>query len=188
MSLIQPDSKPEPAPDVPTGTIHDILRNDRRRAVMETLSRSGGPITVRSLAERIVADESNQTLPPAKHRKSVYNSLNQTHLPKLDHEGVIDYDTDRKLVIPREQARDVGRYLEVTTPYGGSWSTYYRTLATAFLMLVLLSLLEVPLVGSIDPLLWTVLGLCAVTVSTIYQLWRLRWLYLPAILSRNADQ
>ncbi|HKL29697.1 MAG TPA: hypothetical protein VJ898_10580 [Natrialbaceae archaeon] len=161
--------------------IHDVLRNDRRRSVIRALSTSVGTIELRTLASRIAEEETGASPPPKNARKSVYNSLHQTHLPKLDREGIIQYDRDRKVVSLREEAKDVRRYMEVTTPYGGSWATYYRTLATVSLFLVLLSLLDVPVLEALDPILLTSIGLGVVAVSTAYQLWRLRWLYLRTL-------
>lgn len=161
--------------------IHDILRNHRRRSVIRALSTSVGTIELRTLASRIAEDETGTSPPPKNARKSVYNSLHQTHLPKLDREGIVQYDRDRKVVSLRDEARDVRRYMEVTTPFGGSWATYYRTLATASLFLVLLSLLEAPFVAVLDPILLTSICLGVVAVSTAYQLWRLRWLYFQSL-------
>ncbi|MEF8773057.1 DUF7344 domain-containing protein, partial [Halodesulfurarchaeum sp.] len=58
--------------------IHDILRNDRRRRVLEHLQESVGSVTLRELAETIAANEANQSPPPRALRESVYNSLHQT--------------------------------------------------------------------------------------------------------------
>lgn len=161
--------------------IHDVLRNDRRRSVIRALSTSVGHIDLRTLASRIAEEETGTVPPPKKARKSVYNSLHQTHLPKLDREGIVKYDRDRKVISLHDEARDVKRYMDVTTPYGGSWSTYYRPLATTSLFLVLLSLLDVPVVGAVDPILLTSVALGLVAASTAYQLWRLRWLYLRSL-------
>jgi hypothetical protein len=178
MSLARSDSTGE----LGETDVFEILQNDRRRAVLQVLSTSAGQTDLRTLSRRIAEQETGESPPPKNIRKSVYNSLHQTHLPKLEREGIVDYDTVQKVVELQDDAPYLDRYLQITTPYGGSWSTYYRTIATLGFLLILLSMLEVPVVGLVDPILWTALGLGLVAVSTTYQLWRLRWLYLKRIL------
>ncbi|MEM4782055.1 MAG: hypothetical protein QXG03_10925 [Halalkalicoccus sp.] len=93
------------------GEIHDVLRNDRRRAVIEFLSEHDGHATIRELSERIAAVESGEDPPPRNVRQSVYVSLHQTHLPKLEGLGIVAYDTDSKDVELREQATRVRAYM-----------------------------------------------------------------------------
>ncbi|MFT4931506.1 MAG: hypothetical protein ACI91T_001383 [Natronomonas sp.] len=178
MSLARTKSKG----DLGETDIFEILQNDRRRAVLQVLSTSAGQTDLRTLSRRIAEQETGESPPPKNIRKSVYNSLHQTHLPKLERAGIVEYDTVRKVVALQDDAPYLDRYLQITTPYGGSWSTYYRTIAAVGFLLVLLSLLEVPVIGGVDPLIWTVVGLGVVAAGTAYQLWRLRWLYVKRVL------
>jgi hypothetical protein len=162
--------------------IHDILRNNRRRHVIEHLQASVGTVTLRELAETIAAHESGDSPPPRSVRESVYNSLHQTHLPKLDDEGVVDYDEHRKTIELRPGARDVNVYMEVVTKYGITWADYYRTVATLALVLVLATELGTPGVEAVPTLLWASIALFVVAASTAYQLWTRRWTYLRALL------
>ncbi len=50
------------------------------------------------LAEEIAAAETGERPPPRNKRQSVYVTLHQTHLPKLAHHDVVDYDSERKTV------------------------------------------------------------------------------------------
>jgi hypothetical protein len=93
--------------------IHDVLRNERRRLVLERLWADGSE-TVRELSEHIASVESGETPPPRNVRQSVYVSLHQTHLPKLDDLGIVVYDDDAKEVSIAERAVD----LEPYTPRG----------------------------------------------------------------------
>ncbi|ADJ15165.1 DUF7344 domain-containing protein [Halalkalicoccus jeotgali] len=93
------------------GEIHDILRNDRRRAVIEFLSTSNDHVTIRELSEHIAAVESGEDPPPRNVRQSVYVSLHQTHLPKLEGLGVVKYDTDSKDVRLHDRATTVEAYM-----------------------------------------------------------------------------
>lgn len=93
--------------------IHDVLRNDRRRLVLEELfdTEEGG--TVRDLAEYIASVEAEESPPPRNVRQSVYVSLHQTHLPKLDELGIVSYDGDTKEVRLDDHADAVAVYLDV---------------------------------------------------------------------------
>ena len=167
---------------LPETEIHDLLRNERRRQVIKYMQRTIGSATLRELAEAIAETETGESPPPRNIRDSVYNSLHQTHLPKLDRRGVIDYDSDRKTVALQEDARSVRVYMEVVTAYGITWDEFYRLLGTISLVVVLAALVDLPLISAVDPILWTSLFLFAFTVSMGYQLWRQRWRYLNALV------
>jgi hypothetical protein len=165
------------------GEIHDILRNDRRRKVLQYLRRRLEPVTLRNLAERIATYETGSSPPPSNIRRSVYNSLHQTHLPKLDSVGVVHYDKDRKRVRLRDRARELEPYLYVVTRFGISWSSYYRTLGVGGLVAVVASEANVPYVGPVETLLIATLLLVVFGLSTVYQLWTRRWLYLQMLVT-----
>jgi len=84
-----------------------------------------GATTLNDLAETIAERETGESPAPKNIRNSVYNSLHQTHLPKLDRRGIVEYDSDRKTIRITEDARSVDVYMEVVTPYGITWSEYY---------------------------------------------------------------
>lgn len=169
--------------EVPESEVHDLLRNERRRQVIKYLQRTVGSTTLREIAEAIAEKETGISPPPKNIRQSVYNSLHQTHLPKLDDLGVVAYDSDRKTIRLTETARTVDVYMEVVTPYGITWSEFYRLLGTGSLFIVLASIIELPVVSMVDPLLWTTLFLGVYVVAIAYQLWCQRWLYLNVLLS-----
>lgn len=82
-----------------------ILQNARRRAVLRYLvaDPDRDEFEMRELAEEIGAVEHDTTVRKltSVERQRVYVSLYQTHLPKLDEHGVIDYDQSRGIVRPR---------------------------------------------------------------------------------------
>jgi len=166
----------------PETEIHDLLRNERRRQVIKHLQDTVGVITLRRLAEDIAEEETGESPAPKNVRNSVYNSLHQTHLPKLDRRGIVEYESDRKTVRLTSDARSVDAYMEVVTSYGITWSEYYSLLGTVALAVVLAALVGVPGVAAIDPVLWATLFLTAFGASIGYQLWTDRWLYLNALL------
>lgn len=80
-------------------TLLSLIGNERRYACLHyLLTAERDPIPVRDLAEDI-ADELTDE-PPASEslENSVYISLCQTHLEKLDSAGLVEFDTDEKTV------------------------------------------------------------------------------------------
>ncbi|MFB6109221.1 MAG: hypothetical protein ABEJ82_10375 [Haloplanus sp.] len=166
---------------MPETDIHDILRNDRRRNVIKCLQDNGREVALRDIAVRIAEIETGESPPPSNIRDSVYISLHQTHLPKLDDAGIVDYDSDRKTISLQKPAKQVDLYMEVVTRYGVTWATYYRALGTVSLFVVILASTNTPLVSAVDPLLWASFFLLTIAASTLYQLWSRRWLYLQQL-------
>lgn len=162
--------------------IHDILRNTRRRAVLKYLRRTVGSVSLRELSVAIAEHESGESPPPTNLRESVYNSLHQTHLPKLDREGVVVYDRDRKTVGLEDPAREVDLYMEILSPYGVTWATFYRSFAIVSMLALLAIELEFWAFGSIPELLVISAVLGAIAVATSYQLWNRRWVVLRALV------
>lgn len=78
------------------------------------LTRHDGYATIQELSEHIAALESGTEPPPRNVRQSVYVSLHQTHLPKLEALGVVDYDTNSKDVRLRDRATQIEEYMQPT--------------------------------------------------------------------------
>jgi len=116
---------PDPADELSASEIHDVLRNDRRRLVVERLRATGDAETVSELAEHIGGLEAGESPPPRNVRQSVYVSLHQTHLPKLDKLAIVDYDPDGKTVELAANADDLEAYLDVGSDEGGIPPGYY---------------------------------------------------------------
>lgn len=168
--------------DIDEREIHDILRNWRRQMVLKELKGNAGTMALRDLAENLAASESGESPPPRNVRNSVYNSLHQTHLPKLDDAGVVDYDTDRKTVSLESQARDVDLYMEVVTEYGITWATFYRRLTLLALLTLVGAEVGVPVLDSAPPLLLLGAFFVAVAASCLYEFWSERWRVLRPFL------
>ncbi|WP_254841226.1 DUF7344 domain-containing protein [Natronomonas marina] len=140
----------EAEPDLEEREIHEILRNDRRRLALETLRQHGGEATVRELSERIGTHETGEDPPPRNKRQSVYVSLHQTHLPKLDELGIVEYDPDEKDVALTNRVQQVEVYMEVVPEYGLSWGELYFGLGLLGISTVVAALVGVPGVSSIS--------------------------------------
>lgn len=49
----------------------------------------------------------------SQQRKRTYTALRQSHLPKMDRAGVIDYDADRGSIEPTGEATRLRSYLDI---------------------------------------------------------------------------
>lgn len=106
-----------------------VLKNSRRRHILRFLIDEQRRVSLAELAVHIAACEND--IPTgavtSAQRKRVYVSLYQSHLPKLDDVGAVDYNDARKYA----QAAD---HLDVFRPYleeeadDPVWSQWYLTL------------------------------------------------------------
>jgi hypothetical protein len=135
--------------DLDAGQIHDILRNDRRRLAIRCLREVGGSMSVRDLSEEVATRETGEAPAPRDKRRSVYVSLHQTHLPKLDDLRIVDYDTETKEVSLRDRAAEITTYMEVVPRYGITWAEYYLVLGVLGFGTVLAASIGTPLLGAL---------------------------------------
>lgn len=118
----QPGAGPEATPasrELSLDTTFELLKNRRRRKVLEYLRANGGESTLSDLAEQIAAVENDVEVRQlsSDQRKRVYIGLYQCHLPKMDGTDVVDYDKNRGTVVLREEAGELLEYLdEESTP------------------------------------------------------------------------
>lgn len=100
------------------GEIFDLLKNSRRRTVIQYLRANDGYAELNDLAEHIAAAENDTTVQQlsSDQRKRVYIGLYQCHLPKMDSLGVISYDKDRGTIELQESVSQLLQYME---PLGG---------------------------------------------------------------------
>lgn len=128
--------------------IHDVLRNDRRRRVLSYLRDSETPVSVRDLSEHIATIESGESPAPRNVRQSVYVSLHQTHLPKLDDLGIVDCESTDGVTLA-QHADEVTVYLEVVPKHGLSWGEYYLGLGVLGAFVQIASVAGVPIVAGV---------------------------------------
>jgi DNA-binding transcriptional ArsR family regulator len=167
---------------IPESSVYTVLSNERRRETLHTLLRTQDEVTVRELSEIIAAKEAGERPAPRNVRESVYVSLHQTHLPTLDDHGLIEYDTNRKIVRSMDRARDVEPYLDVRTAFGLSWVGIYQWLGIVGLCTMVATVANAPILDLLPPLLvgsWF-LGLFALASSI--RLWRVRGEVLRILL------
>lgn len=91
--------------------LYDTLANERRRACVRYLLENPGEAHVKDLATYVARHVSDESPPSDSFQQSTYISLVQTHLPKLDDYGVIDYDADAKTVRSGSALEEVSEHL-----------------------------------------------------------------------------
>ena len=112
--------------------VFDILSSPRRRYVLYYLREYGGPVELTDLAEKLAAWENDTTVEelPPQARKRVYVSLYQTHVPKLQEAGLIEYDSDSGQLSLSERESPVDPYLGEQTA-DRPWYWYYLAVTVA---------------------------------------------------------
>lgn len=89
------------------------VSNGRRRQILLSLEQSDCTLTATELAVEIAAIE-NLVEPSAvtgKQRTTVYISLIQSHLPKLDELGVAEFDERSKEVSPTDATEPIANHI-----------------------------------------------------------------------------
>lgn len=125
-------------------TVFDLLSNPRRRFVLHYLKEHDEPVELNDLAAEIAAKENDVPTDEltSQQRKRAYVSLYQTHVPKLEEVGVIEYDSDTGEIALTEQADKIDRHLD-TSEDDRSWQRLYLAVALAGIVGVVLT----PFVG-----------------------------------------
>lgn len=158
-------------------TVFDILSNRRRRYVLYFLKGREDPTKLRELSERIAAWE-NACEPErvtSKERKRVYTALHQSHLPKMDRAGVVDYDPDRGTIELTEATSRFDVYLEVVPRTELDWGEFYLglgALGTLIAGLVAVGVYPFTLLSPVGYLF--LYGLAALVVGAVHTYHRRR--------------
>ena len=107
--------------------VFSVLSNRRRRFALHALCQRDDAAELGWLARRVAAWE--QGVSPAEvesdARKSCYVSLQQSHLPRMDEVGVVEFDKRAGTVHPTAAARELDIYLEVVPGREIPWHGYY---------------------------------------------------------------
>lgn len=143
--------------------IHSLIGNQRRLLLLRELTEVGDEATVRELSERLAAKETGTWPPPRSDRQSVYVSLIQTHLPKLDRADVIAYDEGAKSVRLCSEISRLEPYLDASEEESERpWPVYYGAVAGLGILVVLAASAGLPGISLVSPAVWAVLGYLAV--------------------------
>ena len=112
------DAAHEAGEGLPLDVTFEILKNRRRRLILEYLEGETDPMAIGELAEHIAAIENDIDVRQldSQQRKRVYIGLYQCHLPKMDDAGVIEYNQTRGLVELNDKAAPLYDYFDETEP------------------------------------------------------------------------
>lgn len=132
--------------------VFDILSNSRRRFILSRLQERDEPVELMELANEIAAWENDTTVEELtdKQSKRVYVSVYQTHVPKLEATGLIEYDSDTGLIVLADRAREIDRYMPDRDDDEPPWHRYYAALAGASALFFLLVVANVSVFGALS--------------------------------------
>ncbi|SHH61737.1 DUF7344 domain-containing protein [Halobaculum gomorrense] len=143
-----PDGAPESGPDEPGGLsrteVFQLLGNDRRRYTLHHLMRRKSA-EIGELAEQIAAWENEVDVAEvdSAQRRCVYVALHQTHLPRLDHAGALNYESTRDEIELTETGEDLRVYMDVVRGNDIPWSEFYLGLSGFAAALVTVAWLDI---------------------------------------------
>ncbi len=159
--------------EISTDVVFEILSNTRRRMVLYYLRKLGGSASVQELAEQIAALENDVDVEElqSQQRKRVYVSLYQTHIPKLEETGIIEYDDTQGMIYLTDRATEIDTYLTPTSESTYPWQLHYLVLAAVGGALFVLSSLGVPVIAAIPTIALGIALMIAFAASTIVQYW-----------------
>lgn len=116
-----------------TDAFFDVLSNRRRRYALHCLEQSNGAVELGALAKQVAAWENDKAVSAVStaERKSVYTSLQQFHLPKLDEQEMVAFDRREGTVELGAATEEVDIYIEAIETGNVPWSQYYLGLTGA---------------------------------------------------------
>ncbi|WP_336133566.1 DUF7344 domain-containing protein [Natronomonas amylolytica] len=105
----------QPPEALPLDQAFGILKNQRRRNVLEYLYEADGAVSLSEVAEQIAAWENDKEVRQitSSERKRVYVGLYQCHLPKMDDVDVIAFNKPRGIIELGKNAEGLYKYLDV---------------------------------------------------------------------------
>ena len=162
--------------------LFDLLKNSRRRTVINYLQDNDGSANLSEVAEHIAARENDisvQELSSAQ-RKRVYIGLYQCHLPKMDDSGVVEYDKHRGTIELQDSVTQLLPYMESTDEDAENdedadgIDTEYITLGVAICASILVSAgaFGIGVLSIVSPTGWALFAAAALVGMALLQLHR----------------
>jgi hypothetical protein len=108
------ESGDDPSGSISREEVFEVLSNERRRLVLQYLrERDEERVDFRDIVDQVAACENGV---PAERldsgdRKCVYSALRQTHLPKLDKLGLVEFDHGRGRLKLEDGVEEIFRYM-----------------------------------------------------------------------------
>lgn len=174
-----PDGTPEPGDDGPgelsRTEVFELLGNDRRRYALHHLMRAEN-VDIGELAEHVAAWENDVGVAEvdSTQRRRAYVALHQTHLPRLDDAGVLDYESTRDEIELTETGQDLRVYMDVVRGNDIPWSEFYLGLSGFSAALVTVTWLDIYPFSFGSDTAYAALIVLLFTVTSIFHLLRAR--------------
>lgn len=91
----------------------ELLSHRYRRYAVRVLDEHDCELALADLADETARREYDcpVTEIPAEKISTLYLSLYHSHVPKLEDAGVVEYDQERDIVVPRDGVSELGRVL-----------------------------------------------------------------------------
>ncbi|MFA9501151.1 hypothetical protein ACERIM_00035 [Natrinema sp. H-ect1] len=101
----QSEEMPLPVEETSVDELLKLISHQRRRAILDLLFTHDRPLTITDLRNEVVEKEQDAEITeiPSERVKQVQISLHHVHIPKLEEKGVVNYDSNRKIVEPTEK-------------------------------------------------------------------------------------
>ena len=150
--------------------LFDAMSNRRRSHVIDYLTEhEGDSVDLRTLSDYVTAKEQGVAISQidTDKRRSVYVSLHQTHLPKLDTYNVIEYDQRRGEVAVTTEYDRVKTYLESVPEDDIPWSYVYASLSGLSALLLTTAAAGVPPFAGLDGFAVSVFILLLFGIATV---------------------
>jgi len=151
-----------------TDEAFSILSNRRRRFALHALREQGSKMELGALAERVAAWEKGvgRDEISAAERKSVYTSLQQTHLPMMDDADVVRFDKRSGTIDTTPAADELDVYVEIVRGNEVPWHEYYVGLGAVSLALLVALWTDAAPFTALSDLAWASFVVVALLVST----------------------
>lgn len=122
---------------LPLDQVFEILKNERRRTVLEYLRTHEGPVALGELAEHVAAVENDKPVAQvtSNERKCVYVGLYQCHLPKMDNMDIVEFNQNRGRIEVGPNAEQLEEYHDPTETAARPWPLYYLGVSGVGLLL-----------------------------------------------------
>lgn len=162
-SLVREESDPT------NDDLYEVLSNRRRRYVIHALKRNEQSMELAELADQVAAWEEDTTIEQVDSdtRKSVYTSLQQSHLSKMDEAEVVEFDKDRGIIDPGPKLDELDIYIEFVEGNQIPWHQYYLGLFASSVALLTAVWLEAWPFVYLSDLLWGAFIVGAFGISAI---------------------
>ncbi|KAB1193248.1 hypothetical protein GJR96_07230 [Haloferax sp. MBLA0076] len=159
---------PEEETGLPKDEIFDLMSNHRRRYTIHHCKQADGPVSLSDLAEQVAAWEKDKSISElgSAERKTVYTSLQQTHLPRLERAGIVTYENGEVELTNQTERLDI--YLDIVPENSIPWGVYYLGLSFLSCLVVVGLWMDVLPTGAVPTLVYPTIIIAAFTVSAAY--------------------